>query len=66
MIEILNTKLIASGSDDKTIKIWNYESGECISTLSGHTGLVTTLVYIPGLNFIVSGSFNKTIKIWNY
>ena len=66
MIEILNTKLIASGSDDMTIKIWNYESGECISTLSGHTSDVNSLVYIPSKKLIVSGSSDKSIKIWNY
>lgn len=30
-------KYIASGSKDRTIKIWNAKSGECIKTLKGHT-----------------------------
>ncbi len=28
---------IASGSDDKTIKLWNAQTGQCVSTLSGHS-----------------------------
>ena len=31
-------KQIASGSRDKTVKIWNASSGELQSTLGGHTG----------------------------
>jgi len=31
-------KQIASGSDDKTIKIWDSQSGDCQSTLTGHSG----------------------------
>jgi WD40 repeat protein len=30
-------KNIASGSDDKTIKVWNAQTGQCVSTLSGHS-----------------------------
>ena len=29
--------ILASGSADKTIKIWNIESGACQSTLTGHS-----------------------------
>ncbi len=29
-------KNIASGSNDKTIKIWNAQTGQCVSTLTGH------------------------------
>ena len=28
-----------SGSGDKTIRVWNVETGECILTLKGHTRL---------------------------
>ena len=55
-----------SGSDDKTIKIWNYESNECICTLSGHSYSVNSVAHIEGTKYIVSGSRDKTIKIWNY
>ncbi len=30
-------KNIASGSLDKTIKVWNAQTGQCVSTLSGHS-----------------------------
>ena len=32
-----NGKQIASGSDDNTIKIWDSQSGDCQSTLRGHS-----------------------------
>ena len=32
--------MIASCSSDKTAKIWDIETGECLSTLAGHTGFV--------------------------
>ena len=30
---------IISGSDDKTVRIWNADTGECIRTLEGHTSV---------------------------
>ena len=39
---------------------------ECISTLSGHTKSISSLVYIPKTMHIVSGSNDKTIRIWDY
>jgi hypothetical protein len=38
-------KNIASGSDDETIKIWNAQTGQCVSTLSGHSRYVTAVSY---------------------
>ena len=32
-------KWAASGSEDKTVKIWDLETGECRATLGGHTGM---------------------------
>lgn len=53
-----------SGSWDKTIKIWDAESGKCIKTLEGHTKGVRSIAFSPDGKHIVSGSNDNTIKIW--
>jgi WD40 repeat protein len=57
----IKDNLIISGSDDKTIKIWDIDSGKCIKTLEGHTNCVNSVQTIN--NLIISGSFDKTIRI---
>ena len=53
---------IVSGSRDKTIKVWDRETGALVHTLTGHEGAVTS-VALDGQH-IVSGSEDKTIKVW--
>ena len=62
LIQLRNGDLV-SGSQDKTIKIWNIETRACIQTLTGHTRPVTDLLELKNGN-IVSGSVDETIKIW--
>jgi WD40 repeat protein len=66
VIHIPNTKYIISGSHDKTLIIWNYESYEHINTLKCHDDFVTSLTHIKNTKYIVSGSEDKSVKIWNY
>ncbi|MBD2520655.1 trypsin-like peptidase domain-containing protein [Nostoc sp. FACHB-973] len=58
-------KTLASGSDDKTIKIWNIATGQEIRTLNGHSDSVISVAISPDGKTLVSGSSDKTIKIWN-
>ena len=58
------TKII-SGSYDKTIKIWDANTGECLKTLEGHSDWVNSVAYSPDGTKIISGSYDKTIKIWD-
>jgi WD40 repeat protein len=54
--------IIASASFDKTIKLWNLYTGECVGTLEGHTDFVTC-VRAVGDRTLVSSSNDKTIKV---
>jgi WD40 repeat protein len=58
----VSDKSIISGSDDKTIRIWN-EAGQLQKTLEGHKKPVTCLQVVD--NTIISGSEDKTIGIWD-
>lgn len=58
-------KWAASGSDDKTVKIWDLESGECRATLEGHTGNVNSVAITADGKRILSGSNDSTIQIWD-
>ncbi|NCR78281.1 MAG: protein kinase [Microcystis aeruginosa K13-06] len=57
-------RYLASGSDDKTIKIWEVATGKELRTLTGHSSGVLSVVYSPDGRYLASGSADKTIKIW--
>ncbi len=56
---------LASGSADKTIKLWDTSSGKLIRSLEGHQDSVLSVAFSPDDRFIASGSFDKTIKLWD-
>jgi WD40 repeat protein len=56
---------IASGSADKTIRIWNAQTAAPARILSGHEEEVLSVSYSPDGTRIASGSADKTIRIWN-
>ena len=58
-------KRIASGSDDKTLKVWDADTGQLAITLRGHSEYVRSVSFSPDGKRIVSGSYDKTVKIWN-
>jgi WD40 repeat protein len=52
-------------SYDRTIKVWDCETGVCLRTLTAHTDAVTSLaLYLNGLCF-ASGSYDETVIIWS-
>ncbi|WP_341732065.1 hypothetical protein [Microcoleus sp. EPA2] len=55
---------LVSGSNDKTIKIWQLSTGQLLRTLTGHSSLVFSVAISPDGQTLVSGSSDKTIKIW--
>jgi small GTP-binding protein len=58
-------KWIASGSDDETVKIWDFNTGECITTLVEDTAGVNSVAITSDGNKVVSGASNGWIRIWD-
>ena len=56
--------LMMTGSYDKTVCIWNLETGELIRQLTGHTRCVRALQFDEAK--LVTGSMDQTLKIWNW
>lgn len=56
---------LASGSYDKTIKIWNRTTGKELRTLSGHSNRIRQVAISPDGQTLASSSDDATIKIWN-
>ncbi|KAG8716953.1 hypothetical protein FRC09_014975 [Ceratobasidium sp. 395] len=59
-------RLLASGSDDYTIRFWNPASGTPIGEpLKGHVGPVKSIRFSPDSRYIASGSTDCSIRIWD-
>ncbi|EWZ77293.1 hypothetical protein FOWG_18286 [Fusarium oxysporum f. sp. lycopersici MN25] len=60
-----DSKRVASASPEKTIQIWNTETGECERVLEGHSDWVNSVVFSHDSKWVASGSDDATIRIWN-
>ncbi|KAF9177808.1 hypothetical protein BGZ51_008355, partial [Haplosporangium sp. Z 767] len=56
---------IASGSDDKTVRLWDVQTGAPGPILSDHTDWITSVVYSPSGQQIASGSNDKAVRLWD-
>lgn len=59
-----DSRILASSSDDRTVKLWSVATGECLKTLA-HEHWVRTVVFdLDGMT-LISGSQDGTIRLWN-
>ena len=56
---------LASGSADRTIRLWNPNNGKLKTTFTGHTDVVEVVVFSPDGRTLVSGSRDATIRLWD-
>lgn len=59
-----NYPVLMTGSWDRTVRVWNAESGECVQVLRGHTRGVRCIQFDSVK--LITGSMDSTIKIWSW
>ena len=55
---------LASGSYDKTVRVWNAETGAAMLTIEGHWSYVTAVTWSPDGGRLASGSGDNTVRAW--
>lgn len=58
-------KILASGDDNKIIKLWDLDTKKVINTLSGHSQAVTSLTFSPNGEILATASDDHSVKLWH-
>ena len=58
-------KFLATGAEDKLIRIWDIEQKKIVMVLKGHEQDIYSLDYFPSGDKLVSGSGDRTVRIWD-
>lgn len=58
-------RLLASGGDDRTVRVWDVATGRLLSTMTGHSQKIFTVTFSPDGSRIVSGGNDQVIRFWD-
>lgn len=58
-------KKLLSGSNDKSIKLWDLSTAICLQTYYGHEYHVNNVQFSPTDEYFISGSLDHTIRLWS-
>jgi WD40 repeat protein/serine/threonine protein kinase len=52
-------RFVLSASHDRTVRLWQAETGDCLRTFTGHTGSVSSVAFSPDGRFALSGDWGE-------
>jgi small GTP-binding protein len=57
-------QLALSGGDDKSVRLWEVETGRCLRVLEGHTSTVWSVAWSTDQRLALSGGYDGTVRLW--
>ena len=60
-----DSKLVAAGSLDTIVRVWDTRTGQQVERLRGHKDSVYSVAFSPAGDSLVSGSLDKSLKVWD-
>jgi WD40 repeat protein len=59
-------RMLASGGEDKVVRLWSLPEGAALRTLSGHKEPITQLAFTPDSRILAAGAdIGKTVSLWS-
>jgi WD40 repeat protein len=58
-------QLLASASDDQSVRLWDTSSGQPIATLEGHTDWVRAVTFSPDGQLLASAGDDRSVRLWD-
>ena len=58
-------KILATGGEDRTIKLWDVSGGKEMATLNGHTGAVNSVAFSPDGKTLATADADRMVKLWD-